>query len=100
MGSLSEGLTQILIPVAALVGIGFALLQWFLVSRVRVSDYSQEKGYKDRLIEDEEEGVDNLEVTTKCAEIQNAISVGEPLSLHPSFFSVMFAFEILVVIIS
>ncbi|KAF2324012.1 hypothetical protein GH714_006143 [Hevea brasiliensis] len=37
MGVLSEGLTQVLIVVASLVGIGFALLQWFLVSKVRVS---------------------------------------------------------------
>ncbi len=78
MGVLSEGLTQVLIPVAAFIGLGFALLQWFLVSKVRVSgnsgDYS---GYKDRLIDGGEEGVDHLEVSIKVAEIQNAISVGE-----------------------
>lgn len=92
MGLLSEGLTQVLIPVSALVGIGFALLQWFLVSRVRVSYNSgEENGYKDRLIEEEEEGVDNLEVTIKCAEIQNAISVGE-ISTYLLVFPVMFIF--------
>ena len=83
---LSEGLTQVLIPVAAFIGLGFALLQWFLVSKVRVSgnsgDYS---GYKDRLIDGGEEGVDHLEVSIKVAEIQNAISVGElSLSLSDS----------------
>ncbi|PKI37733.1 hypothetical protein CRG98_041884, partial [Punica granatum] len=77
MGSMSEAATQVLIPAAALVGIGFALLQWFLVSRVKVSDSSgADNGYKDRLIEEEEEGVDNLDAVIKCAEIQNAISVG------------------------
>lgn len=76
MGVLSEGLTKVLIPVAALVGIGFALLQWYLVSRVRVSSHSSD-GYSEKLIEEEEEGVDHLEVSIKCAEIQNAISLGE-----------------------
>ncbi|KAG2694662.1 hypothetical protein I3843_08G151600 [Carya illinoinensis] len=78
MGVLSEGLTQVLIPVAALIGLGFALLQWYLVSKVRVSGHSGgHKSYKDSLIEgDFEEGVDSLEVSAKCAEIQNAISVG------------------------
>ena len=67
MGVLSEGLTQILIPVAAFIGLGFALFQWFLVSKVKVSGgYGEYSGY-----------VDTLEVSIKCAEIQNAISVGE-----------------------
>ncbi|KAJ4830030.1 Pyrophosphate-energized vacuolar membrane proton pump 1 [Turnera subulata] len=73
---LSEGLTQVLIPVAALLGIGFALLQWYLVSKVKLSgDSCSSNGHTDRLLE-EEEGVNNLDVTAKCAEIQNAISVG------------------------
>ncbi|XVF31456.1 hypothetical protein REPUB_Repub16aG0147600 [Reevesia pubescens] len=80
MIALSEGLTQLLIPVAALVGIGFALLQWFLVSRVKVSGsaHDSNNGYKEKLIEvdEEEEGIDNLEVSIKCSEIQHAISVG------------------------
>lgn len=89
MALLSEGLTQVVIPVAALVGLAFALLQWFLVSRVKVS-YGSSDGndYKDKLIPgEEEEGIDNFSVTLKCAEIQNAISEGE-LSLwssSPSF---------------
>lgn len=78
MGS-SETITQILIPVAALVGIGFALLQWFFVSKVKVSyDSRSNSDYKDSLIEEEqEEGVDNFEAVIKCAEIQNAISEGK-----------------------
>lgn len=83
MGMLSEGHTQILILVASLVGIGFALLQWFLVSKVRVSGESGNI-YNDILIGEEEEGVDKHDVSLKCAEIQNAISVGE-LSLSLSF---------------
>lgn len=78
MGSMSEALAQVLIPLAALIGIVFALLQWFVVSKVRVSS---RPGYRirDRLIEedDQEEGIDTDETVIKCAEIQNAISVGE-----------------------
>lgn len=86
MGLLSEGLTQLLIPLAALVGLAFALLQWFLVSRVKVSgSYGEGNGYKDKLIGEAEEGVDSLEVTIKVAEIQNAISIGK-LSLSLSLF--------------
>ncbi|KAE9445846.1 hypothetical protein C3L33_22263, partial [Rhododendron williamsianum] len=80
MGVMDEGLTQALIPLAALVGIGFALFQWFLVSRVKVSGWhGLDNGYKDKLIEDAvepEEGLDSDEAIAKCAEIQNAISVG------------------------
>ncbi|KAF2288322.1 hypothetical protein GH714_006008 [Hevea brasiliensis] len=67
-----------------LVGIGFALLQWFLVSKVRVSVESG-NGYSDRLIGEEEEGVDNLDVSLKCAEIQNAISVGATSFLYTEY---------------
>lgn len=88
MGLLSEGVTQVVIPLAGVVGIGFALLQWYLVSKVRVSAESggEHNGYKDTLLEEEqEEGLNNLEVTIKCAEIQNAISVGQTLSLSLSY---------------
>ncbi|MBA0584636.1 hypothetical protein Gorai_015438, partial [Gossypium raimondii] len=76
--ALSEGLTQIVIPLASLVGIGFALLQWFLVSRVKLSSQDSSNGYKQKLIEsdEEEEGINNLEISIKCTEIQHAISVG------------------------
>ena len=92
MGLMSEALTQVLIPVAALVGIGFALFQWFLVSKVRVSSGSGlDNGYKDRLIEEDEpeEGIDTDEAVAKCAEIQNAISEGQlSLSLCAICFAV------------
>ena len=86
MSALNEALTQLLIPVAALVGIVFALLQWFLVSRVKLSSHDSSKGYKEKLIEadEEEEGINNLEVSIKCTEIQHAISVGELFSLFLS----------------
>ncbi|MED6167194.1 hypothetical protein PIB30_000444 [Stylosanthes scabra] len=82
MGQLSEGLTQILIPVAALIGIGFALLQWFLVSKVRVSVVAdrngRDNGHKSSLLGDAEleNGVRVPDAIAKCAEIQHAISVG------------------------
>nr|WRQ20302.1 pyrophosphate-energized vacuolar membrane proton pump 1 [Citrullus colocynthis] len=77
MGGLSEGLTQLLIPAAALLGIGFALLQWLLVSRVKVSSYPDDESQENNLIEGgQEEGIDDVEVVAKCAEIQKAISVG------------------------
>lgn len=98
MGLTGETLTQILIPVAAVVGIGFALLQWFLVSKVRVSGASTaNNGYSDSLIGDEEESVDALEVVAKCADIQSAISVGELFSLdlslsdNPPLFSYIYS---------
>lgn len=98
MGLTGETLTQILIPVAAVIGIGFALLQWFLVSKVRVSGASPvNNGYSDSLIGDEEESVDALEVVAKCADIQSAISVGEltfsrsiSLSDNPPLFSYIY----------
>ncbi|CAN4110973.1 unnamed protein product [Withania somnifera] len=77
MGLMSEALTQILIPVAALIGIGFALLLWFLVSKVRVSSGSGlENEYNDMLIKEDnqEEGIDSDVVVAKCTEIQKAIS--------------------------
>jgi inorganic pyrophosphatase len=42
---------------------------------VKVSGDSS-NGYSGKLIEEEEDGIDSLEVSIKCAEIQNAISVG------------------------
>ncbi|KAG6586225.1 Pyrophosphate-energized vacuolar membrane proton pump 1, partial [Cucurbita argyrosperma subsp. sororia] len=77
MGGLSEGLIQVLIPAAALLGIGFAFLQWVLVSRVKVSGYADDESQENNLIESgHEEGFEDFEVVAKCAEIQKAISVG------------------------
>lgn len=91
---MSEGVTQILIPVAAFIGIGFALIQWFLVSKVKVTSGIIENGsfnQRNRLIEedDQETGVDSDQLVFKCAEIQNAISVGIFLYLSHIFFSYM-----------
>uniref|UniRef100_A0A0D6QWA3 H(+)-exporting diphosphatase n=1 Tax=Araucaria cunninghamii TaxID=56994 RepID=A0A0D6QWA3_ARACU len=96
---LSEFLTQTLIPVAAVVGIGFALLQWLLVSRVKVtpSGVSSNNGYNEQLlVEADEEGVDGRQAVIKCAEIQNAISEGATSFLFTEYkylgvFTVCFA---------
>lgn len=77
---LSDLATEILIPVASVVGIVFALVQWVVVSRVKLSPEKQsaggnKNGYSDLLIE-EEEGLNEHNVVVKCAEIQTAISEG------------------------
>ncbi|RZS06323.1 hypothetical protein BHM03_00036965 [Ensete ventricosum] len=80
---LSDLLTEVLIPVAAVVGIVFAMVQWLLVSKVKLSPEvessgtgNSKNGYSDYLIE-EEEGLNDHNVVVKCAEIQSAISEGE-----------------------
>lgn len=76
--------TEILVPVCAVVGIIFSLIQWTLVSRVKVthertlSNKDKKNGFNDCLIE-EEEGINDQTVVAKCAEIQKAISEGEVL---------------------
>ncbi|CAL5366874.1 unnamed protein product [Camellia sinensis] len=59
------------------------MFQWFLVSKVRVIGSGLD-GYKDRLIKEDEpeEGIDSEEAVAKCAEIQNAISVGQNEDLY------------------
>ncbi|XP_072954637.1 pyrophosphate-energized vacuolar membrane proton pump-like isoform X1 [Typha angustifolia] len=77
MGHIGEAVTQVLIPVAAVIGIGFALLQWFLVSKVKVSPAAEtNNGEKCEANDGGEEGVDHGAEAAKCAEIQNAISIG------------------------
>lgn len=88
---LSETVTEVLIPVASVVGIAYALLQWFLVSRVKLSpeqlptssnNSSKKNGLSEYLVE-EEEGLSDHNVVSKCAEIQTAISEGlQFLFLH------------------
>lgn len=86
MGSaalLSDLGTEIVIPVCAVIGIIFSLVQWFLVSRVKLSPERQQgsnnkNGYNDYLIE-EEEGHNDHNVVAKCADIQNAITEGTEL---------------------
>ena len=91
MGLMSEAFSQTLIPVCALIGILFALVQWFLVSRIRVAS-SGPDSYEDQLIEEDDEqveGIDSAEVVNKkCAEIQNAISVGKTSPCLSLFLSV------------
>lgn len=79
---LSDLLTEILIPVAAIIGIAFSLIQWLLVSRVKLSPERHQPsggnkngGLSDYLIE-EEEGLNDHSVVAKCADIQNAIAEG------------------------
>ncbi|RZC80834.1 hypothetical protein C5167_043409 [Papaver somniferum] len=93
MGSivLSEMLTQILIPVCAVVGIVFSLFQWYVVSQVKVapdsarqSNNSNKNGFNDSLIE-EEEGINDHNTVLKCAEIQNAISEGATSFLYTEY---------------
>ncbi|CAN6469100.1 unnamed protein product [Victoria cruziana] len=101
-GLLGEALTQILIPAAALVGIGFALLQWFIVSMVKVSpelDDVANNGYSEKLIEDEEENVDAADIVAKCADIQNAISVGATSFLFTEYKYLSYFMSIFGVII-
>lgn len=83
MGStiLPELATEILVPLAAVVGIAFALLQYVLVSKIKMSPEEvtgKNGGPSDYLIE-EEEGLNDHNVVAKCAEIQNAISEGNVL---------------------
>ena len=87
------------IPACAVVGIAFALWQWFLVAKVKVSAYApagngvhgrpvfrtEDEGGEDTRIggggdgesDEEEDGGDGPAAVARCAEIQNAISVGE-----------------------
>ena len=86
---LPELATQLVVPVAAAVGIAFAVLQWVLVSKVKVAPEPRgeggsagggagaggKDGASEYLIE-EEEGLNYHNVVLKCAEIQTAISEG------------------------
>ena len=81
-GALLSGfLSQILIPVAAVIGIGFALLQWMLVSCVKVGPEKASSVnnvlYNNFLLDEAKEDDNDLKnIVPKCAEIQNAISLG------------------------
>jgi H+-translocating diphosphatase len=79
MAILSEVATQVLVPLAAAVGIAFAVAQWVIVSRVKLapSGARDRRGLGASLIEEEEEGLTDHAVVAKCAEIQNAIAEGE-----------------------
>ncbi|KAL8136068.1 hypothetical protein AgCh_010604 [Apium graveolens] len=96
---LSEMGTEIMIPVCAVIGIAFSLLQWILVSFVKLSPDKSSKGSsKEPLIEEEEGGTDHS-VIMKCADIQNAISQGATSFLYTEYQYVgvfMVAFAILI----
>lgn len=84
MALLPDQGAEIVIPVCAVIGIIFSLVQWFLVSKVKLSQEhggasaanNGKNGYSDYLIE-EEEGINDQNVVAKCAEIQSAISEGQ-----------------------
>lgn len=92
---LSDLVTEILIPAAAVVGIVFALIQWTLVSKVKLSPEQHppasgnKNGYADYLIE-EEEGLNDHNVVVKCADIQSAISEGEKFLIASCAFRCFF----------
>lgn len=100
---LSDLGTEIIIPVCAVIGIVFSLIQWVLVSKVKLSPEKKasakdKNGYGDYLIE-EEEGINDHNVVTKCAEIQNAISEGATSFLFTEYQYVgifMVAFAVLI----
>ncbi|KAL1128233.1 hypothetical protein V6Z11_A13G234600 [Gossypium hirsutum] len=103
---LSDFGAEILIPVCAVIGIAFSLVQWVLVSKVKLSPgrdsvnngSGAKNGYSDYLIE-EEEGLNDHSVVLKCAEIQSAISEGATSFLFTEYQYVgifMVAFAILI----
>ncbi|KAH1033429.1 hypothetical protein J1N35_045603 [Gossypium stocksii] len=103
---LSDFGAEILIPVCAVIGIAFSLVQWVLVSKVKLSPGREsvnngsgaKNGYSDYLIE-EEEGLNDHSVVLKCAEIQSAISEGATSFLFTEYQYVgifMVAFAILI----
>jgi H+-translocating diphosphatase len=80
MAILSEVATQVLVPLAAVVGVAFAVAQWVIVSRVKLAPSSRGARDKDALgdsLIEEEEGLNDHNVVVKCAEIQSAIAEGE-----------------------
>ena len=94
--------TEILISACAVVGIAFSLIQWLIVSKVKVTPSSEhasanngagKNGFADHLIE-EEEGLNDHSIVLKCAEIQTAISEGLfrslSLSKFPNFTSLSY----------
>lgn len=75
---LSDLGTEILVPICAVIGIAFAVVQWMLVSKVKLStaaSHDAKNGITDSLVE-EEDGVADHSVVLKCADIQAAISEG------------------------
>lgn len=94
MAILSDTATELLIPLAAAIGIAFAAAQWFLVSRVKLSPSS----LGDSLIE-EEEGLNDHNVVLRCADIQNAIAQGATSFLFTEYQYVAIFMSIFAVVI-
>ncbi|WOH06023.1 hypothetical protein DCAR_0625446 [Daucus carota subsp. sativus] len=75
---LSEFGTQIFIPICALIGIAFAIIQWFLVSKVKVTpNYSpaNRNGQTEPLIQNVDV-INDRYLVHRCAEVQSAICEG------------------------
>ncbi|KAL5699629.1 inorganic diphosphatase [Ranunculus cassubicifolius] len=72
---ITDLMTQIFIPVCVVLGIVFSLLQWYLVSQVKMTADRQQSptnkdkknGFNDYVIE-EEEGVNDHNVVAKCSD--------------------------------
>ncbi|BBN09237.1 H+-translocating diphosphatase [Marchantia polymorpha subsp. ruderalis] len=92
----------IFIPASCLIGILFALLQWYVVSLVKVgggsSSNGNKNGHSDYLLDSSEEGGDEASVIEKVKSIQEAISEGAEsflvteykyLAIFMSLFSVI-----------
>lgn len=76
---LSDFGTELVIPVCALIGIVFAIIQWLVVSKVKVqSDYSpaNRHGCDESLIQDVD-GINNHYLVERCANIQRVIYQGK-----------------------
>eukprot|EP00246_Nothoceros_aenigmaticus_P014622 TRINITY_DN5706_c0_g1_i1.p1 TRINITY_DN5706_c0_g1~~TRINITY_DN5706_c0_g1_i1.p1 ORF type:complete len:747 (-),score=142.04 TRINITY_DN5706_c0_g1_i1:316-2556(-) len=96
---LSAGFVELFIPFAAIVGIVFALVQWYVVSKISVShtSSSSNNGCNDYMLE--EDGIDQPTVVEKCAEIQEAISLGAESFLQTEYkylFFFMLGFSVVI----
>lgn len=79
MAILSDVATEVLIPLAAVIGIAFAVAQWVLVSRIKLAPSSGRDNKQDVLADsliEEEEGLNDHNVVVRCGEIQRAIAEG------------------------
>ncbi|KAL3736838.1 hypothetical protein ACJRO7_025725 [Eucalyptus globulus] len=107
MALLSALATEITVPACAAVGMVFSLVQWFLVSRVKLTSEQRaspngsddrKNGFGDSLI-DEEESINEHNVVSRCADIQSAILEGATSFLLTEYQYVgifMIAFAILI----
>ncbi|CAN6349776.1 unnamed protein product [Urochloa humidicola] len=96
MAVLGTAAVEVFIPLASLIGIAFAVFQWYVVARVPVTTHGKGGGGRRRRAarsddddappaEDDdaeegddggEDGIDRLAASARCAEIQQAISIG------------------------